>query len=232
MGFLENPANKTTSALAEKRKKALVPHESYDVDGDGVVAQRDYFIAKMFDKGNKHALSDEERLQAKLAIAQGLGKDSMEHYYTHRPTASMPQKPPLSRADKVFQKTFSVKPTHLSHTHERLIGNWQSRNDHCDTMHWSSSARESMKQPFTGGPLNIREVYGRDGAVAKSEARPFTPPRKSGGWAGGPCITVLLLFGQHTSLSCYFLLAPVAGVTFHRPQIRVCLGTVMMSTLN
>lgn len=185
IGFLEDPANNTTSALAAKRKKARVPHESYDLDGDGVVAPRDYFIAKMFDKDNKHALSDEERLEAKAAIAQGLGSDTMEHYYAHRPTATMPQKPPLGRMDRVFSKTFSVKPIHLSHTHERVIGHWHDRNDHCQTMHWSSSARESMKQPFTGGPMNIREVYGRDGAVAKSEARPFTPPRKSGGWAGG-----------------------------------------------
>jgi hypothetical protein len=198
-GFMEKPANKTTSALLAKRKKALVPHESYDLDGDGVVAPRDYFIAKMFDKGNKHALSDEERMEAKVAMAQGLGHDSMEHYYTHRATATQPQKPPLSRTDKVFSKTFAVKPTQLSHTHERVIGNWESRNIHCETMHWSSTARESMKQVFSGSgsgsssgggggaALNVREVYGKDGAVAKDLARPFTPPRKSGGWAGGQC---------------------------------------------
>lgn len=200
LGFLENPANKTTTALMEKRKNARVPHESYDLDGDGVVAPRDYFIAKMFDRGDKHALSDQERSEAKMAIEQGLGKDSMEHYYAHCPTASMPQKPPLTRQDKVFQKTFAVRPTHPSHTHERVIGNWQSRNDHCDTMHWSSTARESMKQAFTGGPLNVREVYGKGGAVAKKEARPFTPPRQSGGWAGR-CTRTHNIVCRHPSLS-------------------------------
>ena len=185
MGFSETPANRTASELVGKRKKARVPHESYDLDGDGVVAPRDYFIAKMFDRGNKHALSAEERVEAKAAMEQGLGKDSMEHYFTHRPTSTRPQKPPLCRTDRVFQRTFIVKPTQLSHTHERVIGNWQSRNDHCETMHWSSTAREAMKQTFAGGPVNVREVYDKGGAVAKSEARPFPPPRKSGGWAGG-----------------------------------------------
>ena len=128
-GFVEKPANKTTTMLLRKRKQALVPHESYDLDGDGVVAPRDYFIAKMFDKGDKHALSQEERAEAKVAMAQGLGKDSMEHYFTHRSTTAQPNKPPLSRADKVFHKTFPVKPTQLSHTHERVIGNWESRNE-------------------------------------------------------------------------------------------------------
>lgn len=183
-GFVEKPVNSTTTMLMRKRKQALVPDASYDVDGDGNVAPRDYFIAKMFDKGDKHALSEEERLEAKVAIAQGLGKDSMEHYFTHRSTTAQPHKPPLSRSDKVFYKTFPVKPTQLSHTHERVIGNWESRNEPMASIAWSSSARESMKQVFSGGPVNVREVYGRDGFVAKDKARPFTPPRKSGGWAG------------------------------------------------
>ena len=119
-----------------RRKEALVPHSSYDLDGDGVVAPRDYFIAKMFDKGNKHALSAEERSAAHAAIAEGLGKDSMEHYFTHRSTTAQPHKPPLTRTDKVFHKTFRVKPTHLSHTHERVIGTVHSSKERRRPLFW------------------------------------------------------------------------------------------------
>ena len=172
-GFREKPDHKTTSELVRRRKEALVPHSSYDLDGDGVVAPRDYFIAKMFDKGNKHALSAEERSAAHAAIAEGLGKDSMEHYFTHRSTTAQPHKPPLTRTDKVFHKTFRVKPTHLSHTHERVIGNWESRNEEMETMTWSSTQQESMKQVFGGG--QVKEIYTRDGVPVKQQARPHTP---------------------------------------------------------
>lgn len=36
--------------LKEDRKKQDLPHISYDLDGDGYVGARDYFIAKQFDK--------------------------------------------------------------------------------------------------------------------------------------------------------------------------------------
>ena len=46
--------------LAE-RKREVVPHISYDLDGDGFVGGRDYVIGRRFDEGLKNHLTPEER---------------------------------------------------------------------------------------------------------------------------------------------------------------------------
>ena len=67
-GFAALPKHPTRNALKLARKQAQVPHPSYDLDGDRVVGQRDYFIAKMFDRDGKHGLSAEEREQAEQRV--------------------------------------------------------------------------------------------------------------------------------------------------------------------
>jgi len=37
-----------------------IPHHSYDLDGDGGVSQKDYFLAKHFDKDGDGKLNDKE----------------------------------------------------------------------------------------------------------------------------------------------------------------------------
>jgi len=41
---------RTKTVMMKERKKGRMPDISYDLDGDGVVNDRDYFIAKFFDK--------------------------------------------------------------------------------------------------------------------------------------------------------------------------------------
>lgn len=41
---------RTKTVMMKERKKARMPDISYDLDGDGVVNDRDYFISKLFDK--------------------------------------------------------------------------------------------------------------------------------------------------------------------------------------
>ena len=36
--------------MMEKRRKQDMPHISFDLDGDGLVGNRDYVISKLFDK--------------------------------------------------------------------------------------------------------------------------------------------------------------------------------------
>lgn len=53
--------------LAE-RKREVVPHISYDLDGDGFVGGRDYVIGRRFDEGLKNHLTPEERKRAIEAV--------------------------------------------------------------------------------------------------------------------------------------------------------------------
>jgi hypothetical protein len=39
----------------------MLPHPSYDLDGDGYVGNKDFVIAKHFDDGNKGYLKEEEK---------------------------------------------------------------------------------------------------------------------------------------------------------------------------
>jgi hypothetical protein len=43
--------------MKENRKKSMIPDKSYDLDGDGFVSQKDYFLAKQFDKDNDGKLN-------------------------------------------------------------------------------------------------------------------------------------------------------------------------------
>ena len=43
--------------MLKNRKKEVLPHISYDLDDDGLVGNRDYIIARKFDKGCKNYLS-------------------------------------------------------------------------------------------------------------------------------------------------------------------------------
>ena len=61
----------TKRKLDQQRMQARHPHISYDLDGDGGVSARDYFIAKQFDKDNKGMLTKEERQEAQKAIQEG-----------------------------------------------------------------------------------------------------------------------------------------------------------------
>lgn len=56
--------------LAE-RKREVVPHISYDLDGDGFVGGRDYVIGRRFDEGLKNHLTPEERKRAIEAVKNG-----------------------------------------------------------------------------------------------------------------------------------------------------------------
>lgn len=167
-GFVESPRHSTRGSLMKERWDTARPHSSYDLDGDGVVSPRDYYLAKKFsgELKDKHMLSEAERARALSAVAEGLGKDSMETYFSFRQQAK-----PLTRSQKVLQKTFPVQTKSFSQTYERVLGQYSTRNDMLQTSAWSSTAQESM---FDG---------------ISSRANTVVPPRQSGGWAGvpGPC---------------------------------------------
>ena len=59
---------KTFTELNKNRRKEWVPDISYDLDGDGVVGNRDLVLSKMFDKDGDGKLNAEERKNAEEAI--------------------------------------------------------------------------------------------------------------------------------------------------------------------
>ena len=62
---------KTMRDLKMIRKNEGIPHPSFDVDGDGQVSQKDYFIAKHFDKDRDGRLNTEELSTARKALKDG-----------------------------------------------------------------------------------------------------------------------------------------------------------------
>jgi Ca2+-binding EF-hand superfamily protein len=49
----------------------MIPHISYDLDGDGYVGGRDLVMAKHFDKDGDGKLNEVERSNAMKALANG-----------------------------------------------------------------------------------------------------------------------------------------------------------------
>jgi hypothetical protein len=62
----------TRTKLLQARTAEAVPHPSFDMDGDGVVSPKDYFLARLFDKDGNGRLSASERATALVAIENGL----------------------------------------------------------------------------------------------------------------------------------------------------------------
>ena len=60
--------NRTLVEIQQKRRKAEVPDMTFDLDGDGIVGNRDMFIAKIFDKDGDGRLNTQERSNADHAI--------------------------------------------------------------------------------------------------------------------------------------------------------------------
>ena len=58
----------TKTELLQKRRSEVKPHISFDLDGDGVVGNRDYVLAKLFDKDQDGRLNTQERRAADDAI--------------------------------------------------------------------------------------------------------------------------------------------------------------------
>lgn len=54
--------------MQANRRKEFVPDISFDLDGDGVVGNRDLVIAKLFDKDGDGKLNAQERANADAAI--------------------------------------------------------------------------------------------------------------------------------------------------------------------
>lgn len=57
--------------MKDKRKNDLIPDISYDLDGDGFVSTKEYFIASRFDKNGNGKLEPNEKAEAIKALKEG-----------------------------------------------------------------------------------------------------------------------------------------------------------------
>ena len=57
--------------MIQLRKKEVLPDISYDLDNDGTVSNRDYFLARKFDEGSKNFLTKQEREKVLNALKNG-----------------------------------------------------------------------------------------------------------------------------------------------------------------
>ena len=58
----------TRTALNNKRRRERIPDLSFDLDGDGLVGNRDFVIAKLFDADKDGKLNEQERKAALEAL--------------------------------------------------------------------------------------------------------------------------------------------------------------------
>lgn len=63
--------HRTRAELMAARRAEKIPDMSYDIDGDGVVDQRDYFLGKLFDADHADRLTPGQRKKAVEALNSG-----------------------------------------------------------------------------------------------------------------------------------------------------------------
>lgn len=61
----------TQTLLKEERRTEKLPHPSYDLDGDGIVDYKDYFLSKRFDLDQDGRLNTGEKANALQALKNG-----------------------------------------------------------------------------------------------------------------------------------------------------------------
>jgi hypothetical protein len=66
---------KTRSKLLADRKREFRGHPTYDLNGDGIVSEKEMVISKLFDIGKKGYLTDQERNTAIQALEDGIEKN-------------------------------------------------------------------------------------------------------------------------------------------------------------
>ncbi|CEL92831.1 unnamed protein product [Vitrella brassicaformis CCMP3155] len=69
--WTRQPAIATRTQLLEKRRAETIPHPSFDIDRDGGVSGKDFFIAKCFDADRDGVLNEQEMQTCKQALNDG-----------------------------------------------------------------------------------------------------------------------------------------------------------------
>lgn len=157
------PQAKTQSEFLARLKHQNIPHESFDVDGDGVVSQEDYRLAKMFDLDGNGVLDIAEQSVGRRIIAEEFFTQHEKDLHLYGPT--FVGRSTLENVDKVsksnaFQRVMSVireREKHYEMTGSANVGkcltsvnpqltryNWY--NNKFDSTAWNDFTRDP-RQP-------------------------------------------------------------------------------------
>ena len=82
-GWNEQPKYQTPGQMWHDRWQTMQPHPSFDVDGDGVVSNVDYYLAKQFDRDNNGVLDQDEIIEMRKILTKK-GTDAF-HAMGHGP---------------------------------------------------------------------------------------------------------------------------------------------------
>lgn len=77
------PACRTQSELRRQRKRAMMPHMSFDIDGDGEVSQLDLKLAKQFDANKNGMLDPKETHLGRQVIAKDFFEKHKKDYHLY-----------------------------------------------------------------------------------------------------------------------------------------------------
>lgn len=67
-GWVAKPKYETRTEMIAARNKELLPHHSFDVDGDGCISQEDYRLSKKFDENKDGMLQHDEQIELRKAM--------------------------------------------------------------------------------------------------------------------------------------------------------------------
>eukprot|EP01052_Picozoa_sp_SAG31_P012322 SAG31_NODE_718_length_12607_cov_21.723937_14_plen_279_part_00 len=67
-GWVAKPKYETRTEMIAARNEELLPHHSFDVDGDGCISQEDYRLSKKFDENKDGMLQHDERIELRKAM--------------------------------------------------------------------------------------------------------------------------------------------------------------------
>ena len=104
--------SKTRSKLLEDRRASIIPHISYDLDGDGIVGGQDLVLAKMFDKDKDGRLNTTERANAEEALKKNFDENfvwGVDKGGIHRPYRLLQKRGQIIDADD-FQPITETYP--------------------------------------------------------------------------------------------------------------------------
>ncbi|KAF4677995.1 hypothetical protein FOL47_006942 [Perkinsus chesapeaki] len=110
------PKYRTRSEMLHQRRANLVPDISYDVDGDGVVGTRDYFISKHFDDDRDGKLNQKERQRFSFGHDQAGSK---------RPFAVQQRRGKIITQDS----TFELGETYPAHPISKVIPSHNTKTE-------------------------------------------------------------------------------------------------------